>query len=253
MGATVYISRKNPRRSSAAAKLQRAWRARRAKPVSLVKKIRSVALRQCETKTAGHQVGAISGSAAVDLYHNVTHYVRNLLATSQGMTANPGATESDNRIGNEVVGRGIKLKLQFISDPVHPNINLKGYVFKYEANETPNDALFWSGPSGAGATMLRFLDTPDTRNVSIVKSFTITNRWAPINGVGTTQTYVHNDYKDLWIPLKDKKIKYDGNNSEIPKYTTYGLCVLAFDANNTLQTDIVSYFSYVAKFYFKDP
>lgn len=223
---------------------------------NLTSKIKSVALSQVETKCAGQQQGAISGAAAVDLYHNVSHYVPNLLATKQAITANPGANVLTNRIGNEVLARGLKLRLQIVSDPAHPNINLRGFVFRYEANEAPSDANFWAGPLGGGGTMLRMLDSPDTRNVTILKSFLVQNRNVSFNAPQTSVTstrYVHNVYKDIWIPLKNKKIVYDSNDSEIPKYTTIGMCILAFDANNTAQTDILSYLSWTSKFYFKDP
>ena len=79
------------------------------------------------------------------MFHNKTHYVTNLLATKQGVTANPGTTEIDNRIGNEVVARGLKLQLQFITSPKHPNFNMRFYVFRYEANEAPVDGNFYVG------------------------------------------------------------------------------------------------------------
>ncbi len=220
---------------------------------TLASKIKTISLNQCEMKSAGQEAGAISGSAAVDLFHNVTHFVPNLLSTEQGVTANPGAQDLANRIGNEVVANCLRIKLQFISDPAHPNMNIRGYVFRYEANETPAAANFWAGPSGAGGTMLRFLDTPDKRNVTILKRFQIQNRNVSFNVDAGTTRYVHNVYKDLYIPLKNKKLKYDGNNSTVPKYKDIGMCFTMFDANNTLQTDIIGYLSWVSKFYFRDP
>lgn len=221
---------------------------------SLTSKIKQVSLSQCETKTAGQEAGAISGSSAVDMFHNLTHFVPNLLKTAQGVTANPGANEVDNRVGNEVIARGIKVRLQFISDPAHPNINIKGYVFQYESGTTPADADFWAGPSGAGGTMIRFLDAPDTRKVKILKSFSVHNRNVAFNVEPTGGTrYVHNVYKDLWVPLKNKKLKYAGNDSTQPKYKDIGMCFVCYDANNTLQTDILMYLSWTSKFYFKDP
>lgn len=239
------------KRAKAAKVLQRAWRGK-----SLTSKIKQVSLAQCETKTAGQELGAISGSAAVDMYHNRTHYVANLMKTLQGVTANPGANEVDNRVGNEVIARGLRIKLQFISDPAHPNVNIQGYVYKYESGEAQNDAAFWAGPSGAGGTMIRFLDAPDTRKVKILKSFRVTNQNVSFNAPQTTvaaSAYVHNVYKDIWVPLKSQKVKYQGNNSGLPKYKDIGMCFVCFDANNTSQTDILSYLSYTVKFYFKDP
>ena len=211
---------------------------------SLTSQIKSISLSNSETKTAGlYEQG-------LNLNHNSTRYVVNLLKTTQGDTANPGTAAYSNRIGNEVVARGLKIKLQFISDPTRPNMNMRYWVFRYEANETPTDTNFWVGPAGAGGNMNRMLDFPDTRNVTILKSGLVQNRNKLVPDVDQT---VNNVYRDIWIPLKNRKIKYDANNSEIPKYTTLGMAFLAYDANNTSQTDIIQYLSYTTRFYFKDP
>lgn len=186
-----------------------------------------------------------------NLYHNVTSYVPNLLATEQGVTANPGTSENDNRVGNEVIARGIKIRSQWISDPKRPNMNIKLIIFKHEANETPTDANFWCGPAGAGGNQNRMIDFPDTRNVTVVKTIMIQNQF--VQPYDSQQLPVHNVYRDIWIPLKNKKIKYDANNSSVPKYTTYSMACVCYDANNTLQTDILNYWSFTSRFYFKDP
>lgn len=209
----------------------------------LVKKIKAVSLAQCETKTASQT------ERSVTLYHNLTHYVPNLLACNQGVTNNPGNIEQDNRIGNEVVARGLKLRLQWITSPQRPNFNMRFYVFRYETGSAPSDAMFWSGPSGAGANQNRMIDFPHSNNVTILKSFLIQNR----NTIYTTANTVHNEYRDVWIPMNNKKIKYVETDSNEPKYTTIGMCCVCYDANNTLQTDALAYWSYTTKFYYKDP
>lgn len=244
-----YRTRSNPASRMLAAKAayaKRKARRARARPMkSLVSQIKSVSLSQSETKTAGQYENSI------DLYHNVTHYVKNLLATEQGVTANPGASEIYNRVGNEVVARGLKIKLQFISDPKRPNMNVRYFVFRYEAGEALNDAAFWAGPAGAGADMNRMLDHPDTRNITVLKTGLVQNRNKLPTDVDTM--VVNNIYRDIWIPLNNRKIKYDGNGSTVPKYTTIGMCFVAYDANNTLETDILQYLGYSTRFYFKDP
>lgn len=245
-GVTRQMNRYMRKYNKKATVIQRAYRARRArKPtVALIKR---VSLAQSETKTNGFK----TASTGIDMFHNKTHYVTNLLATKQGVTANPGTTEIDNRIGNEVVARGLKLQLQFITDPKHPNFNMRFYVFRYESNETPLDTNFYVGPAGAGGNQNRMLDFPDTRNVTILRSFTVQNR--NVLPVDPDNKTVHNVYRDVWIPLKNRKIKYDSNDSEVPKYTTIGMCAVCFDANNTLETDIIAFWNYSTRFYYKDP
>jgi hypothetical protein len=212
---------------------------------ALVSKIKKVSLSQSETKTNGlYEQG-------LNLLHNTTRYVVNLLQTTQGDTANPGTTQISNRIGNEVIARGLKIQLQFISDPTRPNFNVRYFVFRYEANETPSDANFWVGPAGAGGNMNRMIDFPDTRNVTILRTGLIQNRNKLPTGEATSP--VNNIYRNIWIPMKNKKIKYDANNSSVPKYTTIGMAFVCYDANNTSQTDILNYLSYSTRFYFKDP
>lgn len=214
---------------------------------SLNRQIKMVSLSQSETKTATQYVNSIN------LYHNVTHYVTNLLHCTQGLTANPGTNANENRIGNEVIARGIKLKLQYISDPSRPNMNIRGFVFKYETSITPADTNFWVGPAGAGLDQNRMLDFPDTRSVTILRTFRFQPRGTINYNNEETKDSVANYYKDIWIPLNNKKIKYDANDSSQPKYVTYGFATVAYDANNTLETDIIAYLGYSIRFYYKDP
>lgn len=220
---------------------------RRNRRRSLVSKIKRVSLNQCETKTNGLKTDA----EGIAMFHNRTAYVQNLLETFQGQTANPGTTILSNRIGNEVIARGLKIQLQFLTTPRRPNFNMRFYVFRHEANEPPQDSNFWVGPAGAGGNQNRMIDFPDTRNITVLKTFIIQNRnTLPVDGDNGT---VHAVYKDIYIPMKNKKIKYDSNDSNVPKYTTIGMCATCFDANDTLETDIIAYWNYSTRFYYKDP
>lgn len=234
-------------RYAAAVALQRAWRRKKARaPMrALTRKIKNVSLSQSETKTSSQYANSVT------MYHNVTHYVPNLLQSFQYVQANPGTTEQHNRIGNEVIARGLKIKLQLITSPTRPNQNARVIIFRHEVHEPPNDANFWCGPFGAGADQNRMLDFPDTRNVTVLKSFLIQNRnKVPVDS--TNQT-VQNVYRDIWIPLKNRTVKYDANNSGDPKFTTISMAVVCYDANNSLETDAVQYLGYTSRFYFKDP
>lgn len=214
-------------------------------PRTLTSKIKNISLNQAETKTASQYYNSI------DMYHNQTHYVHNLLSCWQYTSANPGTSERNNRIGNQVVARGLKIKLQLITDPAHPNQNARVIVFRYETDELPVDSNFWVGPYGAGADQNRMLDFPDTRNVTVLKSLLIQNQNV-VSDVATSNT-VHNCYRDIWVPLKNKKIQYDGNNSDKPKFTTIGMVVVCYDANNTSEIDKIQYLGYTSRFYYKDP
>lgn len=230
-----FIFRKKPQRK----------RAPQSK-LALAKMMQRISLRQCETKLASQK----TDPNGINLFHNQTHYVKNLLNTQQGVTNNPGIDELANRLGNEVVARGIKIRFQVISAPEHPNFNFKYFVFRYETSVPLGDNVFWCGPAGLGGNANRMLDFVDTRNITILKSGLVQNRNKLDPG---SLNHVNNVYRDIWVPLNNKKIKYNGNDSPDPKYTTIGMCLVAFDANNTPQTDIIAFWNYTTRFYYKDP
>ena len=94
------------------------------------------------------------------------------------------------------------------------------------------------------------LDFVDTRNITVLKAGLVQNRnKLPIDD----GKHVNSVYRDIWVPLKNRKIKYNGNDSPDPKYTTIGMCCVPYDANNTLETDIVAFWNYTSRFYYKDP
>lgn len=213
--------------------------------------IKSVALSLSETKKANQRYAG--GSNAQPLFHNVTDYWSNLLATTEG-TADPQGVDDyrESRIGTDIIARGIKIRFMFISSPDRPNLNLMVYIYKYNSKTAQQDSVFWAGPAGSGATNNRFLDHPNTDRVKILKKFIVQNvNKVAINDQGT----VHTVYRELWLPMKNRKIRYDNdsNNGDVPMFTDIGICVTAFDATNTLVTDEIAYWTASSQLYFKDP
>lgn len=210
----------------------------------LNRKIRTISLRSSETKTSNQKV------VSTDLFHNVTHYYSNLLACTQGVT-DPIGTGQDtrNRIGQQVIGVGLRIKTQIIAATGRPNCNYLIYIFRYKPLVAQlNDTTFWSGPAGGGATNNRFLDHPNPTRIKVLRKFWIQN----LNNYATVDDRVQTVYREHYINLKLRKIDYD-QNAEEPLWSTIGMCVTAFDANNTGQTDRLAYSSFASTFYFKDP
>jgi len=235
------------RRVKASRTIQRAYRARRSirKPRTLNSRIKRISLKQSETKTSNQK------EIGQDIFHNLTHYYPNLLATDQGVSAPIGTSQnSRNRIGSDVKAVGLRIKNQIISTPGRPNCNYMIYIFWYRSNETLNDTSFWSGPSGGGATNNRFLDHPVPNIFRIIKKIFIQN----LNNydAGGAGDRVHTVYRETYIPLKFKTMRYD-QNSTFPNPWTIGMCVTAFDANNTGQTDQLADSNFASTFYYKDP
>lgn len=211
---------------------------------SLNARIKYQSLKMSETKTSNQKI------VSTDLFHNSTHYYNNLLVTNQGVT-DPIGTGQDtrNRIGSQVIGVGLRIKTQIVAATGRPNCNYLIYIFMYKPLVTQlSDATFWSGPAGVGATNNRFLDHPNPTRIKVLRKFWIQN----LNNYATVDDRVQTVYKEHYINLKLKKIDYDQNATE-PLWSTIGMCVTAFDANNTGQTDRLAYSSFASTFYFKDP
>ena len=242
-----YIRRRGPRVTARGVRFGQRMRSSY-KPSRLAKKIKSISLAQSETKMSNQK------EVGQELFHNLTHYYPNLLATGQGVT-DPIGTSQDgrNRIGSEVKGVGLRIKNQIISAVTRPNCNYIIYIFWYRSNQVLNDTNFWSGPSGGGATNNRFLDHPVPNIYRIVKKIIIQNRNNYTQQMaGDNSQRVHTVYRETYIPLKFKSIKYD-QDSTVPDPWTLGMAVTAFDANTTGQTDRLAYSNFATTFYFKDP
>lgn len=228
------------------------------KTKTLAKKMAQVSLSLVETKLSSQRFFA--GTNAQPLYHNVTNYdINKLLATSQGFDNPSGTTEdSRNRIGSEIIARGLSVKFMFISAQSRPNMNIMAYIYKYDATiPSPTDINFWCGPDGGGGLQNRFLDRPNNNKVKVIKRFMIGNRQNYSSNVPSGSERNNTCFKEFWIPLKNQKIKYIENaaglSTSTPKWKNIGVAIVAYDTTNSLPTDIVGYVTAQSTLYFKDP
>lgn len=240
-------------RVTAVKRIQRAARRRLASS-----RIKRVMLSQCETKTSSQRFWA--GTNSQPLYHNTTEFgMLNLLATSQG-TDNPQGTTEDsrNRIGTEIILRGLSIKFMFMTAQSRPNLNIMGFVFSYEAALSAiTDGQFWCGPSGGGASQNRFLDRPNLNKVKILKKFYVHNLPNYSTVVPGGQERNNTLIKSIYIPMKNRKLRYQvdgtGAGTNVPKFRDIGVALVAFDTTNSLTSDIVGYATSQTTLYFKDP
>ena len=243
-------------RTQAARRIQARYR--RTRPIrSLNRQIKRISLNNCETKKSCLRYAA--GTNAQPLYHNLSDYWGNLLQTTQGVTDPQGnALARNNRIGTDIIARGLKLKFMFISTVDRPNLNLMVYVFKYNVRDgeggSLDDAVFWAGPAGQGGTSNRFLDHANTDKVQVMRKFVVQN----LNNYNVSDgghNRVHTCYREIYINLKNTKIRYDNEllAGQYPMWKDIGICVTAFDATNSGPTDIVGYWTGSSVLYFKDP
>lgn len=220
---------------------------RKAKLSRLVKLIKKVSLKKCETKNT-HQI-----SENNDLNHNTQYLTTNLLYTRQGISDNNTGTSSySSRIGDEVIARGLQFKMWFATKLDRPNVMFKVVVFRYYSQSTPPTTIFKS--QGSSNLMIRDLDTERIKILK-VKMFNMNQ--------GTSFTY--NDassavlrkeghkYIKIYIPLKNQKIKYIADDSGTPMKYDIGIAVMCYDSYGTLTTDTCATYAINTKFYFKDP
>lgn len=213
------------------------------KLVSLIKK---VSLKSSETKYV-HQ-----SAENINLNHNTGYQYQNLLYTTQGITdTGAGTSVFSNRLGDEVIGRGISIKLWIANKLDRPNVMYRFFVYKYQSNNPPVLANLFKSAVGN-----RMMDDLDKESYSIVfqKIFNVQvgySAYATATG-GDTDGREPHKYFQCWIPLKNKKIIYN-DAGVIPKFTSYAWAIVPYDSYGTLTTDNIASLAYSLKFYFKDP
>lgn len=251
----MAYTRKSYRRRPKTVRRKRVYR----RKAPLTRMIKAVTLKQCETKKSSQYT-----TATQNIFHNLAYYVGNLLATTQGTTDPQGTVAAQrNRIGDEVLARGISLKFFLQNEPDRPNVTYRIIIFRYNVLQditpsTLNDPYFWAGTDGLGGNMNRLLDRPNTDRIKVIKEHWIlpekqanysiqTAGPVPVGPKAKTMT------RKFWIPMKNRKIKYRSDNSPYPMFTNVGFAVLAYDAINTAQTDNVCDLLWQSTFYYKDP
>jgi len=180
---------------------------------SLVALIKKVSLKNVETKSV-HRI-----LENVNIDHNGGQIYTNLLRTSQGITdTDTGAATYSNRIGDEIMGRGISIKLWIANKKDRPNVMYRLVVFKYATGSTPTLSSCFTGANGN-----RMMDAIDKEFITPVyqKIFNLQVAFSGVYGesLANGQKEAHT-YRKIWIPLKDKKIIYN-NGGSLPKFIDY--------------------------------
>lgn len=212
----------------------------------LVKLINKVSLKKAETKET-HRI-----EENINVNHNAQSIRTSLLYTQQGIgDQDAGITSYDCRVGNEIVARGMSIKMWFANKLDRPNVMYKVIVFRYRADTVPTTIF---KPQGTTNIMLRDIDT-DRYTVLAVKQFNL-NQGSADRIITATDVFAGVEghvYRKFWINLKNKKIQYIDNNNGSPKYYDMGICVCAYDSYGTLPSDTICSYAFNAKLYFKDP
>lgn len=213
---------------------------RRARTKQLVNLIKKVSLRNVETKSV-HKV-----QENININHNSGSIHTNLLKTEQGITdTDTGTSAYSNRIGDELIARGLSIKLWIANKKDRPNVMYRMVVFRYQSQSVPTLASCFTGANGN-----RMMDQIDKEYITVIyqKIFNLQNNIAFADAAHTREAHT---YRKIWIPLRNKKLVYN-NGGTIPKFTDIGFFIVPYDSYGTLTTDNISSYAFEYQFYFKD-
>lgn len=205
---------------------------------NLVKLIKSVSLKQSETKMA------TTDSTALSVLHNVSLRVReNLFSTGQGIT---DGLSVNNRIGDTVIPIGVKLYMTFRQPADRPNVTFKVWILKTYGNVLPPVFVPVKGITGN-----LMMDPIDTEKATIVKVITVKAPDNYFNGtVGNSKEMTF--FRKLWIPCARTPYVYGQDGGPLGKKWQMAMYVTAYDTFGSLITDIIGGFACSQSFYFKD-
>jgi len=210
---------------------------------TLSRRIKTISLRQAETKMSSRL------EENLQCTHNGTYYVNGLLNTTQG-TNDPTDYSTGDRVGDEIIARGMKIKLWMSNKLDRPNVMYHIYVFQYNTLDTPTNSIFWRGTG-----VNRMLDGPNSERIKVLKKIVVTSGSqfgdlsTGIGGDGREHSY----YRECWIPMYNRKIVYRRDGGGSPKGTDIGIAVTTYDAYGTPTTANIASFAFSKTLYFKDP
>jgi len=216
---------------------------------SLIKLIKKVALKPCETKHT-HQI-----QENLQLYHNVPKtIISNMLYTSQSVADDGSGTASYAvRIGDQIVARGIAIKLWIANKLDRPNVMYRINVFKYYSSTHPpvNDIYYSQGTSNY---MIRDLNI---EGYKVIKSFRLNVNQGASERVETSTNEFRgaegHKYLSFYIPLKNRILTYQNGYNELRNNESMGVNIVCYDSYGTLTTDNIASVACSYKLYFKDP
>jgi len=227
--------RGSPARGKFAAKKRRIMV--RPKRGSFAKRVKAVSLSQNETKCFARP-GSAGSSGTLNLTNNKCVLVNaNLLGLTRGVNED----QLTSRIGDEVVARGLRITFTVKCYGLYPDQYYRWYLVKGITGALPTDLPY---KSVSGNIML---DCVDTETITVLKSGTFRSHGTNETDLGSNDKTI---FKKIWMPLKNKKIRYRG--TDVLQYPyEYGLYVGCFYQNFGITNP--SQITNQSAFYFKDP
>lgn len=229
---------------------------------SLVSLIKKITLKECETKESTQTT-----STNLALAHNTLNVIYNPMYVNIG-TGDP-STGIGNRIGDEIIVKGLKLKFYLQNQAERPKVWYRLFVIRSSSGDTISRATFFKGI--VGNKMIDQIDTErfkviyqktltlNTSNPYTATSFSLSGAPQTGNG-GTVAGGVATKILSCWIPGKylvgyGGKLKYKNGNTTDPIFHDYRIAIVAYDLYGTPQdvNNVGAISESYCKLYFKDP
>lgn len=204
-----------------------------AKKVARIAK--TVALRQAETK---HYHRSLTNAQPIN--HNTWRTI------TDNLIQVPASGSNDNRTGDQIILRGIKLFIYFEHPLDRPNVNWRVIVGKLP----PNASSVVRFKNLTGRTINDPLDMDHYSKVYRDFKFNTFNDSFGDGGSGRRQ-YSH--CKTVYIPLNNVKYNFENHNTSAGRDYEIQMGITTYDVDGSLTTDILGTVSIASILYYKDP
>lgn len=210
----------------------------------LVKLIKNVSLSTVETKyyiLAGQNQQLQHNGGLGPSYNRIY----NLLGSSQG-------TGQENRVGDECIAKGLAIRIWLSNKLDRPNVMYRIIVYS-----GPRDQASIASPNNffEAHTTQKMLDMVNTDKYTVIRSKIIQPFAGDYSLESGATNKEHSKLIKFYIPLNNRKVLYGNDNEDLPteNKNCISVAIIAYDAYATAETDTIASYSYLTKFYFKDP
>lgn len=184
----------------------------------------------------------------IQLFHNKPDYDAAWLSCKQGTADPENLSTRLARIGDEIYLQNVNIRLWLSNKNDRPNVMYKATLFWYDATVSLSDAYVYFTQTN------KMLDRLNTENIGIIDQKTLFSGPSYTTGVASDpgSAKEHSYLMTLNGSWKNKKITYDEGGA-VPRFRDIGLCLVAYDAFGTLQTDNIASYAYNGMVTLTDP
>jgi len=230
--------------------------------ITIQRAVKAAMNRNVETKRSN-----FTSTDGIQITHNNFQELdTNLLSTTQGVQ-DPNSNDVSNRIGDEIMLKGVSIKLMLEMNERYSDVTFRIMVIKCAKGDVPTRATLFTGLSGN-----KMLDTIVHERYTVLAQKWVQLKAPGITGVGGAPVAgegnnLANDASvvssratkivKMWLPGakfgKGGKILYENGSSQV-KFFDYRLVVYCYSNFSTLQDvwNVGRVNDYVKQMYYKD-